>query len=88
MECNTGDAAQAEDGAQKSHQGVILTITHYRRRLADPDGLCPKYLIDCCVSAGLLPDDNAKEIADFRQKQIKVARQEDEKTVVDIEDVE
>jgi len=43
-----------------SDQGARVDIhtMSYRKRLADPDGLCAKWVIDGLVKAGVLVDDS------------------------------
>lgn len=61
-------AAQRETG----HTGRIsVCITSFRKRLLDPDNLCPKYFIDCLRYAGLIPNDRQQDI-DLHVSQIKV----------------
>lgn len=54
-----------------SHSGRIsVRVTSFRRRLCDPDNLCPKYFIDCLRYAGLIPDDRPQDI-DLQVSQVK-----------------
>ncbi len=62
---------------------IHVRITSFRRRLIDPDNLCPKYFIDCCRYCGWIPDDSAKEIT-LEVRQEKVGR-EYERTEITIE---
>lgn len=41
---------------------VRVCVKSFRKRLIDPDNLCPKYFIDCLRYAGLIPDDRAQDI--------------------------
>ena len=41
---------------------VDIHIHSKRKRLADPDGVCAKAVIDGIVKTGLLQDDSAKEV--------------------------
>lgn len=66
---------------------VGIRVTHYRCRLADPDGLSIKAALDGIVHCGLLPDDSAKEITEIRHFQHKVKNAEDERTEIEIEAV-
>ncbi len=63
---------------------VHVHITHYRKRLCDPDNLNCKACIDAAVDMGLLQDDSAKWIESITHTQIKSA---DEKTVMKFTEV-
>src|SRR5262245_39003348 len=39
-----------------------IRIVSYRKRLIDPDNLCPKYFIDALRYEGIIDDDSAKHI--------------------------
>jgi Holliday junction resolvase RusA-like endonuclease len=67
---------------------VNVTFLHYRHRLADVDGVSIKACLDGIVKAGLLKDDSCSEINEVRQRQIKIASSEDEKTEIIIEVVQ
>ena len=67
---------------------VGITITSYRSRTCDPDGVSGKAAIDALVHCGVLRDDTAKEIAWVHYPApIKVKNSEEEKTVIEIEEV-
>ncbi len=55
-----------------------------RRRLADPDGISAKAVIDGLNAEGLFADDSTKFIEEIWHKQIKSS---EEKTVVEIEGI-
>jgi uncharacterized membrane protein len=56
-----------------------------RHRLADPDGISAKAVIDGLVLCGVLAGDTTKEIADNpRITQIKVPSTDPEETIVEI----
>jgi len=68
---------------------VSVRITHYRSRFADPGGPSSKALIDGLVRAGVLRDDSLLWIAEpIIEVQVKVKNQDEEKTVVEIEEVD
>lgn len=66
---------------------VDIYCDHYRIRLADQDNLCVKAVLDEIVRCGILRDDSAKEIREVRHRQHKVKNQEEERTVVRIEEI-
>lgn len=56
-----------------------------RHRLADPDGISVKAVIDGLVLAGILAGDSTREIVESPViRQIKVARHKPEETIVEI----
>lgn len=56
---------------------IHVRVTSFRRRLLDPDNLCPKYFIDCLRYAGLIQDDRAADIAlEVEQFKVKTAAEE------------
>lgn len=72
------------EARKESHPGrVSVRVTSYRRRLLDPDNLCPKYFVDACRYAGFIRDDTAAEI-EFTVGQVKVKAKGDEKTTIEI----
>lgn len=65
---------------------IRVRFISYRRRLLDPDDLCPKYFIDGLRYSGLLPHGDTETAIDYeRPKQIKVKTKEEEQTVITIE---
>jgi len=74
-----------QEAREESHSGrVSVRVTSYRRRLLDPDNLCPKYFVDACRYAGFIRDDTAEEI-EFTVGQVKVKAKEEERTEITIE---
>ena len=65
---------------------VCILVHSYRHRLADPDGISAKAAIDGIVKAGILFDDQTKQIKEVRFKQTKIPTKEEEKTVITIEE--
>lgn len=75
--------ATAEPG-EAGHSGrVQVSVTSYRRRLADPDNLCPKYFIDCLRYSGLIRNDREQDI-ELRVRQKKVSKQEEQRTEIEL----
>ena len=84
LESNSGDAPLAPRQVQKGRaRKILVSVTSYRRKLADPDGLCEKYFLDCCKYAGFIPDDSPTEI-ELVTKQKKVSKGEPEETVIEL----
>ncbi len=63
---------------------VNVHVHSKRHRLADPDGLSVKWVLDAIAARGILPDDSAKEIKAVTFSQEKIAQSEPEITVVEI----
>lgn len=76
--------ALAEKAGEAFHSDrVLLRVTSFRCRLLDPDNLCPKYFIDCCRYAGLIPDDSPEFIT-LQVTQEKVKTKSEERTEIEI----
>ncbi len=81
----------ASDGAPQTNAGpafntqVRITVVSYRCRLADSDGISPKYAVDGLVYAGIIKDDSLKYVAEVRQAQNKVKTRREERTEMIIE---
>ncbi len=58
-----------------------------RHRLADPDGLSGKAVLDGIVNSGLLADDSAKEIGKVSHSQEKIPKTENEETIVTLTEI-
>lgn len=52
----------AKKGKDPDPERFFVHVTSHRRRLIDPDNLCPKYFIDCLRYAGIIPNDRASDI--------------------------
>lgn len=76
-----------ETGKAGDTSRVLVRITSFRRRLLDPDNLCPKYFIDCLRYAEIIPDDRAEDIR-LEVSQVKVKSKSDERTEIEIEKIE
>jgi hypothetical protein len=72
------EAREAGDATRFS-----VRVTSYRRRLIDPDNLCPKFFIDCLRYCGAIPDDRAQDIT-LEVRQEKVKRKQDERTEIEV----
>lgn len=77
-----------EPVAEKAGEGinpdrVRVCITSFRRRLIDPDNLCPKYFIDSLRYAGLIPNDREEDIT-LQVSQVKVKTKAEERTQIEL----
>lgn len=76
-------APQGEAG----HPGrVHVHVVSFRRRLLDPDNLCPKYFVDCLRYAGYIQNDRPQDIA-LEVRQERVTNRADERTEITIEPI-
>ena len=71
VESDSSDAALSAEGYAPFTSRVRITFHHTRARLADIDGLSGKAAIDGLVTAGILTDDSAKQVAEVRHYQTK-----------------
>jgi hypothetical protein len=74
----------ADAGEKENGRRFHVRVTSYRKRLLDPDNLCPKYFIDCLRYAGIIPDDSAR-FMDFTVRQQKVKGDDEERTEIEVE---
>lgn len=61
---------------------VKIHFVSYRHRLADPDGLVGKYVLDSLVSCGILGDDSPEFVESVSHYQCKINKGEEERTEV------
>lgn len=61
----------------------LVRIVSVRKRLADPDGLVPKWHLDALRYAGVIPDDTA-EVLELSVSQRKCAKGEEERTEIEV----
>lgn len=77
-------AGKAADKADRVHSRVRISVHSRRRRLADPDGISAKAVIDGLRQGGLIVDDSARYVegVSYSQEKAKV-----EETVIDVWEV-
>lgn len=84
VERDPGAGALGPGREEGSHpERVLVRVVSVRKRLLDEDNLCPKYVIDCCRYAGLIPDD-APEKVRIQVGQRKPEKGEEEHTMIEI----
>jgi hypothetical protein len=66
---------------------VNIHIHSRRHRLADPDGLCAKWVIDSIVTCGILKDDSVTYVKNVTFSQEKIGTKKHESTIITIEEV-
>ena len=49
-------------GEEGHPKRIHVRVISYRKRLCDPDNLCPKYFIDCLRYAKIIPNDRPQDI--------------------------
>lgn len=72
-------AAQERETGHASR--LLVSVTSYRKRLCDPDNLCPKYFIDCLRYAQIIPDDRPQDI----ELRVSQEKSKQERTKITIE---
>jgi len=83
-ECSFRDEPLGSAPGKESHPTRFkVSIISYRKRLIDPDNLCPKYFIDALRYEGIITDDTAKHIV-LEVRQEKTSSKYGEKTVIEI----
>jgi hypothetical protein len=88
LESLAGSKPLAEGKAAAFNTRVRITIVSFRVRLADSDGISAKAAIDGLVHAGVIQDDSSKFVEEVAYRQIKVAKEEQQKTQIIIEAVD
>ena len=84
-----GDEPLASNESPTFSARVGITVTSYRARTADTDGVSAKAAIDGLVACGILRGDTAKEVAWVHYPAvIKVKNEADEKTVIEVEEID
>lgn len=81
-QCAVQDAPDAAvQGKKENSSRCRVSIVSYRKRLIDPDNLCPKHFIDSLRYLKIIEDDSAKHIVlEMRQEKSKTPRTEIEIT--------
>ena len=74
---------EAKEVQRRADGRFLVRVTSVRKRLADEDGLCEKYVLDCCRYAGLIPDDSP-ELCKVETCQRKAEKGEEEHTIIEI----
>ena len=74
---------EAKEVQRRADGRFLVRVTSVRKRLADEDGLCEKYVLDCCRYAGLIPDDSP-ELCKVETCQRKAEKGEAEHTIIEI----
>lgn len=74
-----GESQGTAQGAAR----IVVRITSFRRRLLDPDNLCPKALVDSLRYAGILSNDRPQDI-ELAVAQQKVAHRREERTEIEL----
>lgn len=83
-QCAVCDEPVAEIARKEENPSRLrVRVISLRRRLIDPDNLCPKYFIDCLRYAQIIPNDRAQDIV-LEVSQEKVKSKRDECTRIEI----
>lgn len=79
------ESVAKKEGKSINSGRVLVRIVSYRRRLLDPDNLCPKYFIDCLRYAEIIKNDREEDI-ELSVTQRKVNTRQEERTEIFVED--
>lgn len=85
MEPHSSDESMAKEKAAGFNSRVNITVTSYRRRKHDPDGISAKAVLDGIVRRGIIADDSTSEIESITFKSIIIKKDEAEKTIIEID---
>jgi len=83
LEQDIGNESLAEKEAERLNPRFNITVTSYRKRKHDPDGISAKAVLDGLVRRGLLKDDSTSEVNQITFKS--EITKGDEKTIVVLE---
>lgn len=72
-----------KEGKAKDSTRYAVRIRSFRRRLCDPDNLCPKYFIDGLRYSGSIPGDRPQDI-ELHVSQEEVKSKDQERTEIEI----
>ncbi len=84
MEPNTRNALLAKVKIEQLSERCSIKVHSRRKRLADPDGISAKAVIDGIAEAGIFEDDNAKCVKEVSFTQKKVKTDAEEETIIEI----
>ena len=87
LEPNPCNAALSAHGFKTLASRVNIRVISYRKLNHDPDGISAKAVIDGIVRAGILTDDSSKQVESVNFKSYKTKKGEEEKTVIEIEEI-
>jgi len=76
-------ALAAKKGKGCDSQRFFVRVTSRRGRLLDEDNLCPKYHVDLCRYAGVIPGDAPDQVS-IQTRQQKVGKSEAEEIVIEV----
>ena len=87
LEQDSCNAALSAHGFKTLAARVNIRVISYRKLNHDPDGISAKAVIDGVVRAGILTDDSTKQVESVTFKSYKTKKGEEEKTVIEIEEI-
>lgn len=85
LESNPSDAPLEKKEVQRPDcERFLVRVESVRKRLLDEDNLCPKYVVDLCRYAGIIPCDSPEKVSiETRQRRCKKGEQEKIEITVD-----
>lgn len=84
LESDSLDAPLRAKKTSRLTSPVRVVVTHYRRRLLDPDNLSIKAVLDAIRRTSIISDDSPEQITEIVHRQVKAR---EEKTIIRIEEV-
>ena len=84
LECHSANASQRKNLVEPLFNRCNIHIHSKRKRLADPDGISAKSVIDGLVKSGVLRDDSCKFIEKISFSQEKALEEE---TIIEISEI-
>ena len=87
LEQAAGYASVVAQGATPFNSPVSIHFHSTRKRLVDADSVSAKAVIDGIVHAGLLQDDSPQFVAEVSYSQEKTGKDEEEETIVTIQEL-
>jgi len=88
LEQNIGYALAGEGKVIKVDGRCRVRFHSQRHRLADPDGICGKYILDAFVSAGVLKDDRTAFVSEVSHSQEQIPKDQPEETIISFYSIE
>lgn len=76
-----------EEVQRRACSKFFIRVTSVRHRLIDQDNLCEKYHVDLCRYASIIPDDSPDKL-EIEVCQIKAGKGQQEKTIIEVFEIE
>jgi len=84
MEQDTSNESVGAPETEALDSRVNITVTSYRKRNHDPDGISCKAVLDGLTQKGILEDDSTKEVKKITLESFICKEGEEERTIIEI----